>query len=642
MLGRFSAEAGRSAECAASRGRPCPALVEDLRGAVASGALSAGVVVTRWSHFFNLSGAFDASRPRLGDQASLACLDGTAPQHGANVVVCTANGTWAPDPRVAAAGDASTPTSTSSTTTKCDAQYCANAILPAASTARITTSVVAEQEGAVVADLKAQQAPTAVEFRCDPSAQMLRSGTLHPLGHALSAVCKLADITKWVDAAGAEIDFDAIKCRCDRGFKQGTGDAIATCTPCLDGTYAPLNAEGVRDECRGCPLEGADCNGGVLALQKDVWYDAAHAATTFGIGPATRMYPCAMRDACLRNATAAPMTMHCHENHTSALCERCYHRRVDCGRGGGGTGSADEATCPAPGYFERGAEWMFFAKIARHCVRCPAGDAAAVAYAVTVGAAVVVGAILVALVLQQLNDVKRRISETTRDGGGEALQKARRANQIGPIARLLLNFLQATALLSGIKFSPPEAVKNASIFAEYAQGFSVNWFPVKCTLRWDYFATFAWDLASPPLTVALIVIVIRAYDPTRRALLRAQVRAAQWRARMKQRMAMRESETADLRARRAAAAAKAVAARRRAAIKEAVRRGEEPPTFEAGAENSAGVEELEGGGGGAVAAAASLSGMRRARSGADGGSAFLGVSVRIIIQGVQASSGWAV
>ena len=151
--------------------------------------------------------------------------------------------------------------------------------------------------------------------------------------------------------------FDKIACQCGKGFKQGTGKK-AKCVPCLDGTYAPLDAAGVRTECRACPRDGVSCNDGVLTIRDDYWYDAKgvrlpDAEGKIGLGPTTTLYQCTMRDACLVDRSAVPMTMYCDANHTGVMCARCYSRRADCGRSAHG-GAAEAQDCPAPAYFERG------------------------------------------------------------------------------------------------------------------------------------------------------------------------------------------------------------------------------------------------------------------------------------------------
>jgi hypothetical protein len=82
---------------------------------------------------------------------------------------------------------------------------------------------------------------------------------------------------------------------------------------------------------------------------------------------------------------------------------------------------------------------------------------------------VAIGAIFViaGIIVMQLNDVEHRIKQLAK---GQSTDH----NASGPIARLLLNWLQATALLSTIKLTPPEAVQDVTVYADYAQGISTN------------------------------------------------------------------------------------------------------------------------------------------------------------------------
>ena len=196
-------------------------------------------------------------------------------------------------------------------------------------------------------------------------------------------------------------------CQCAQGTIQGTGEAIDTCIACKDATYSPLNQHGGRVECRSCPREGATCGDGMLTILKDYWYDSVVAMTPdatgkLGIGPTTKMYKCAKRDACLVNRTAVPQIVRCHENHTGVMCAKCFSRHVECGRAGSSLpGVVGVKDCKPPGYFQRGSDWMYFATIARHCVRCPAGSAAASAYVITIALILVFSLSLVLVVIHR-------------------------------------------------------------------------------------------------------------------------------------------------------------------------------------------------------------------------------------------------
>ena len=158
---------------------------------------------------------------------------------------------------------------------------------------------------------------------------------------------------------------------------------------------------------------------------------------------------------------------------------------------------------------------MYFAKIARHCFRCPAGADAFVSYITTFAVAIGMLYAIAFLVTLHLRSVEKSIIRSkNRD----------ELNSTGPIARLLLNWLQATALLSTVKLTPPQAVKDASIVAEYAQGFSANWFPIKCALRWSYYDTFTIELIYPIIAAIVPALFIIAFGPLRRIVMEMRSR----------------------------------------------------------------------------------------------------------------------
>lgn len=64
-----------------------------------------------------------------------------------------------------------------------------------------------------------------------------------------------------------------LECRCQQGFINVEDDRRAECQACEDGTYAPLLRGIRRVECRACPREGVSCQGGVLEIIDDWWYD---------------------------------------------------------------------------------------------------------------------------------------------------------------------------------------------------------------------------------------------------------------------------------------------------------------------------------------------------------------------------------
>ena len=204
---------------------------------------------------------------------------------------------------------------------------------------------------------------------------------------------------------------------------------------------------------------------GKLTVLPDWWFDVPPTLQVdiegrLGMRTDTKVYKCRARNACLPNKTAVPMTMYCDENHTSVMCSRCYHRREDCDRGL--VASSDVGMCKPPSYMQRSTEWMYFAKVARHCERCPSGSAANMSYLLTAVVAVGMLIAISLLVLAHLQNTETRLREMVR---GETA----RANTTGPIARLLLNWMQATSLLITIKFTPPDAVQAVGVWAEYAQ-----------------------------------------------------------------------------------------------------------------------------------------------------------------------------
>ena len=302
-----------------------------------------------------------------------------------------------------------------------------------------------------------------------------------------------------------------LECRCKQGYINVEDTRRSRCVQCEDNTYAPLLHGVRRVECRACPRDGVSCQGGVLKIKEDWWYDVKlyenRPALTRGMGPSTELYKCPHREACLVASELVPETMYCDENHTGIMCSSCYHRRATCGRGGRGR----DDSCVGPDYFERGQEWMFFGVMARHCVRCPAGRQAILPLLITI--VVAIGAIFVIalIIVMQLNDVEHRIKQLAK---GQSTDH----NASGPIARLLLNWLQATALLSTIKLTPPEAVQDVTVYADYAQGISTDWYAIACTIRLNVWSTFAWNLSTPIIASLLPAIMVLAQPPIRRTL----------------------------------------------------------------------------------------------------------------------------
>ena len=137
---------------------------------------------------------------------------------------------------------------------------------------------------------------------------------------------------------------------------------------------------------------------------------------------------------------------------------------------------------------------MFFAPIARHCVRCPAGGDAASAYAVTIALAATFACALVFVVVQRLSSAWKRV-------------KGKRRSDASGIARVFFNWIQMVSMLQAIKLQPPEEVTNAMETAEVVN-VSVEWFPVQCTLRLDFFSRVVIYSAMPIFATAIPLIYV--------------------------------------------------------------------------------------------------------------------------------------
>ena len=560
---------------------PCP----DIRAKLQSQGVSIDQSSMGGSlSVFDLNTPIDAN-PMFGDVFQLKCNDGSKPL-GPTTIVCGANGQWIPNPleekKLLFGG----------TYTACGFVACPPLQLLAALARflryedkgaaqvgnKTTLSVaVCPEEEECAKQIVGAYAPSVFQLVCPADAVLLLTNGSRISPALIAPEVSCLTTGSWFTSVGIE----TIRCQCAKGWhSQGT-----RCLPCPDDTFAPLNLQSERAECRTCPRDGASCSDGVLKILPDWWYDTRkyngeynHETKSFataydsnektGLRASTGMYRCTMRDACLVNKTAVPQTMYCDENHTGVLCTRCYNRRVDCGRI---EGPEQVLSCPSPSYFARGKEDMYFAPIARHCIRCPAGVDAYWNYAITLVVAVGILFATALLIVLHLRDVESSVIESARSGGDD--EEPHRANATGAIARLLLNWMQATALLSTIKFTPPEAVKDASVAAEYAQGFSVTWFPVRCTLRWGYYATFAWELLYPMIACLLPALFVISFGALRRLVSRTCTQIGE-------RVKMTPDEFAKHIAKKEAASAEQEATRRRELIKRAIACGFEPPIFE--------------------------------------------------------------
>ena len=476
----------------------CPALD--------SSSLSIGVAVKTLSSSINDPEATQDKKNTIrnfGDTVVLECLDGTTPQIGANVATCGSDGTWGPvDPRAV---------SNDGRPTQCTSSYCESIVLPGAGLAHVVSSATGLEDGKQIAEMRAKQAPMVFRFECAPSARMLDNDPnvtsavgggliVRDPGVGLTASCAISElIWRRIDTKSV-LRLDKIKCQCMMGFKQGSGDKISECVQCLDGTYAPVNVAQQRVECRACPSIGVDCNGGVLHILKDHWYDAKRAAVPtlegkVGVGSTTKLYQCGMRAACLVNTSSQPQSVRCHENHTGVMCSRCYHRRVECERGQGNDAPGRNAEeCAAPGYFDRGQEWMYFAPIARHCVRCPAGTHAIASYIITAILAVTFSSALILLVVHRVMSAWKRL-------------KGKHRSDASGIARVFFNWIQMVSMLQSIKLQPPEEVTNAMETAEVAN-VSIEWYPVQCSLRFTFFHRVLIYMAMPIFAVCIPLLYV--------------------------------------------------------------------------------------------------------------------------------------
>ena len=498
--GRFGAVTGGTAasDCELYVGAMCPTLV--TAGNLGAN-LGGNVRVQSRSSILDGSSPAETATPHFGDQASLVCLDGTPPEFGPEHVSCGLDGTWQPDPTI----------TTGATPTQCTAKFCPAMFLPGAGFASVlkASSKGAVRVGDKIYDLVAKQAPIEVSFVCDPSASMIIDSAVYELGYALSVECTVNDLF-WKNASGALVDMPAVNCLCGQGFKQGAGEKVSECVACPDATYAPLDVHNRRTECRACPNDGVNCNDGVLVILKNYWYNTKVASTPdaqgkLGLTSESRMYLCTQRNACLLDTSVVPMTVRCHENHTGPLCSRCYARRVDCGRG---TTGDQPSGCASPGYFDRGEEWMYFASIARHCVRCPSGSDAVSVYVYTAAIAATFAFTLVAIVVHRLMSAWQR------------LMGKRRSDASG-IARVFFNWAQMVSMLQSVKLQPPEEVTNAMETAEVLN-VSVEWWPVQCTLRLTFLTRVLIYMAMPVFAVLVplaYVYVLNKCDPVIRMAL---------------------------------------------------------------------------------------------------------------------------
>ena len=145
--------------------------------------------------------------------------------------------------------------------------------------------------------------------------------------------------------------------------------------------------------------------------------------------------------------------------------------------------------------------------------------------------------------------------------------------------------------------TPPEAVRDATVFAEYAQGLSVEWAPVMCTLRWDTYGIYYWELVSPFLACFLPVLYIWASGPLRRFISDKIAQIKYW-------ARFTPEERAAALAFRKHERAEAKKAKRAHVIAMAIKYGIPPPVFDAAGNVVVAVPEQEEAAEGSEAAAA--------------------------------------
>ena len=468
------------------------------------------------------------------DQVNFVCPELGVMPSPFSTSLCTKSGVWVPDPRQVA----------------CKAVPCENLIAPPGLPPLPSAMVVwAKREGVRTASKhwSALAATSVIDFECTANA------ILYVNNNASFKRCRECDLEtipkeNWQASSGSDVCcsirvtctppkpegdspygslgliaapginpdvpddpyYRSLECRCQKGYINTEDTRRAKCVLCDDGTYTPLLHGVRRVECRACPREGVSCTRGVLKIKEDWWYDVerydAMPPITKGVGPSTEFYKCPHRDACLVATELDPQKMYCTENHTGIMCSKCYHRRAACGRGGRGRPDS----CIPPRYLDRGTDWMFFAVIARRCTRCPAGEQAILPLIITIVVAIAALIVIALIIVLQLSDVEHQIRQLAHGNPDH--------NAIGPLARLLINWLQATALLSTIKLTPPEAVRDVSIYADYAQGISTDWYAIACTIRLNIWSTFGWNLMQPILAALIPALIVVSTPPVRRTL----------------------------------------------------------------------------------------------------------------------------
>ena len=85
--------------------------------------------------------------------------------------------------------------------------------------------------------------------------------------------------------------------------------------------------------------------------------------------------------------------------------------------------------------------------------------------------------------------------------------KGIRRSDASGIARVFFNWIQMVSMLQSIKLQPPEEVTNAMETAE-VMNVSIEWFPVQCTLRLNFFSRVVIYMTLPIVAVLIPLIYV--------------------------------------------------------------------------------------------------------------------------------------
>ena len=155
-------------------------------------------------------------------------------------------------------------------------------------------------------------------------------------------------------------------------------------------------------------------------------------------------------------------------------------------------------------------------------------------------------------------------------------------------------------------------MRDATVLAEYAQGLSVDWYPIKCTLRWDTYGIYAWELVSPFLMCLLPVLYIWASGPLHRFVDDKVAQIKYW-------ARFTPEERAAALALREHGRVEAAKAKREHAVAMAIKYGIPPPVFDAAGNVVVAMPEQEEAVEGTEAAAAAAAAEGDASTGTEDG-----------------------